>query len=97
MVQVKICVYTASRKFVPGSNLMIIDDSESTPGDSRQITEFRSKELPKLAEWLLTHEGPVPEVDDNVRKLGNFKLVSVGSDPKKGYAVFFYDYETKGA
>jgi hypothetical protein len=39
----------------------------------------------------------VPEVDDNVRKLGNFKLASVGSDPKKGYAVFFYDYETKGA
>lgn len=97
MVQVKICVSTASRKFVPGSNLTIIDDSESTPGDSRQITEFRSKELLKLAEWLLTHEGPVTDVHDSVCKLGNFKLASVVGDLNKGYAVFSYDYETKGA
>lgn len=97
MVQVKFSIDTASRGFAQGSKVTIVDEAESTPGDSRQITEFREKELPKLEEWLRTHDGAVTDAADHVHRLGNFRLVSVAGDLANGYAVVSYDYETEGA
>lgn len=97
MVQVKFSIDTASRRFARGSEVTIIDEAESTPGDSRQITEFREKGLPKLEEWLRTYGGEVTDAVNHVHGLGNFRLAAVAVDLVKGYAVMSYDYETEGA
>lgn len=97
MVQVKFSIDTAFRRFARGSKVTIIDEAESTPGDSRQITEFREKELPKLEEWLRTYDGEVTDAVSHVHRLGNFRLAAVAGDLVKGCAVMSYDYETEGA
>lgn len=80
---------------VKDKSLDIIDDSESTPGQSRQLSEFKHFVLLGMKRrWAkVTQDNIISEIVEvaNMPVNNGFKLIK--SESKNGSAIFTYEYD----